>query len=259
MIRRILGGARTVLGLGLVGLLFLVSSPLLRLFVIPVSWLRPGLRDWNISWFMKYMSGGILLFLRLAGIRARRHGTIPTERPVLIVANHQSLIDILQITLMSRPFVPAFVTRKRYARFVPLVSASLRLLRAPIVEPKAGKAKSILAVARAARSLQHGLIIFAEGHRSKDGSIGPFRTNGIEIVLRLRRTPVYLVLGDGFWRLRRFADLLLHYEPVEGWSEVLGPFEPPEADEEIPAFIEGLRDRMIRRLEEVRASRAPAA
>ena len=105
-------------------------------------------------------------------------GRVPTAEPVLIVANHQSLTDILQITLMSTPGVPAFVARRRYERFVPLVSASVRMLGCPIVDPKRDPEGSVEAIRRGARELPHGLIIFPEGHRSRDGEVLPFRAAG---------------------------------------------------------------------------------
>ena len=70
-------------------------------------------------------------------------------------------------------------------------------------------------------------MIFPEGHRSHDGEIRPFRTAGIETILTERRMPVYLVLNEGVWRVRRFADLLFRVPLIDAHSEVIGPFEPP--------------------------------
>jgi 1-acyl-sn-glycerol-3-phosphate acyltransferase len=248
---------RSLAAVLLVGLLFLLASPVLRLFVVPGAWLFPRQRFRLVSWFMKGMSAGILGLLRLGGARARRVGTLPTAEPVLVVANHQALLDICQMTLMARPRVPAFVTRRRYARFVPLVSQSIRLLGSPIVDPKRDPKGSVKAVRKGARELPHGLIIFPEGHRSADGAIRPFRTAGLETILGARRTPVYLVLNEGVWRVRRLADLLFRVHLIDARSEVMGPFEPPADDAELPDFIRGLRERLVRRLAEVRKGETP--
>ena len=87
--------------------------------------------------------------------------------PVLVVANHQSLLDIVQITLMARPRVPAFVTRSRYGYFVPLVSASVRLLGSPIVDPKRDPRGAVEAIRTAVPLLPHGMTIFPEGHSER--------------------------------------------------------------------------------------------
>jgi 1-acyl-sn-glycerol-3-phosphate acyltransferase len=175
---------------------------------------------------------------------------------VLIVANHQALLDICQITLLSRPRVPAFVTRRRYARFVPLVSACIRLLGSPIVDPKRDPRGAVEAIRRGIRELPHGVTIFPEGHRSRDGEIRPFRAAGLETLMTERRTPVYLVLNEGVWRVRRLTDLLFRVHLIDAYSEVMGPFEPPSDDARLPDFIGELRESLVRRLAEVRATTA---
>jgi 1-acyl-sn-glycerol-3-phosphate acyltransferase len=97
------------------------------------------------------------------------------------------------------------------------------------------------------------MIIFPEGHRSHDGTIRPFRTAGIETILGERRTPVYLVLNEGVWRVRRLADLLFRVHLIDAYSEVLGPYEPPADDAGLSAFILDLRETLVARLAEVRA------
>jgi 1-acyl-sn-glycerol-3-phosphate acyltransferase len=254
----LLRGGRSLLSVVLVGLYFLLMTPVLRLVVMPCVFLFPAQRFRMASLWMKAMSGGILACLRLGGARARRVGRLPTAEPVLIVANHQSLTDILQITMMSTPRVPAFVARRRYARFVPLVSASIRVLGSPIVDPKRDPEGAVEAIRRGARELPNGMIIFAEGHRSRDGRILPFRAAGLLSVLEVRATPVYLVLNEGVWRVATFADLLFRVHLIDAYSEVLGPFEPPQDPAARPAFVRMLRDTLVARLDELRRGEGPA-
>jgi 1-acyl-sn-glycerol-3-phosphate acyltransferase len=253
----VIRGARSLSSVLLVGLLFLLMSPVLRLVVIPGSWIFPRHRFLLVTRFMKVMCAGIFALLRLGGAHARRRGVLPTDSPVLVVANHQSLLDILQVSLLAQPRVPAFVSRRRYARFVPLVSACIRLLGCPIVDPKRDPAGALEAVRRGARELPHGILIFPEGHRSLDGAIRPFRPAGMEAILGARRTPVYLVLNEGLWRVRRLADLLFRVHLIDAHSEVMGPFEPPADDARLPAFVQDLRQSLVARLAEIRAGGAP--
>jgi 1-acyl-sn-glycerol-3-phosphate acyltransferase len=248
----LLRGVRSLFSLVLVGLLFGLGSLVLRLIVLPGSWLVPERRFELVSVYMKGMAKGIFALLTLGGARFRRVGTIPTSTPVLVVANHQSLIDILQITLASSPFVPGFVTRSRYGRFVPLVSASVRLLGGPLIDPKRDPRRAAEAIRDAASWLPHGIAIFPEGHRSGDGELRPFRVGGIEAVLAGRRMPVYLVLNDGTWRVRRFADLLFRVHLIDAQLDVSGPYEPPADPADLPAFVHGLRQELAVRLLERR-------
>ncbi len=256
----VMRGARSLISVLLVGLLFLVASVPLRLVVLPGARLFPRFRFLFVSAFMKGMAHGIFGLLRLGGARFRRRGTLPTATPIVIVANHQSLTDILQVTLLAHPRVPAFVTRRRYQRFVPLVSASMRLLACPIVDPKRDPSGAVEAMRWGARELPHGLVIFPESHRSVDGAIRPFRPAGLEASLRERRMPVYLVVNDGVWRVRRLADLLFRVHLIDARSETAGPFDPPEDEARLPEFIAGLRERLVDRLAEMRSEAAsPAA
>ena len=97
------------------------------LFFAPLGWLLPGRRTRLVSIFMKGMSLAFLTTLSLGGARFRREGELPTGEAMLVVGNHQSLLDICTATLLGRPYAPAFVTRARYERFIPLVSPCIRI------------------------------------------------------------------------------------------------------------------------------------
>jgi 1-acyl-sn-glycerol-3-phosphate acyltransferase len=202
-----------------------------------------------LALYMKTVSATLMLIIRLGGARVRRSGVIPTEGPALIVMNHQSLLDIPTAVLMETSRVSWFVTRRRYARFIPSVSLCLRLLRAPIIEPDDKKA-ALRALQEAARRQENGILIFPEGHRTRDGSIQPFHAAGLQIMLRERPVPVYLVVTDGFWTCRRMVDFVFNISSIDGRTEVLGPFLPPEGD--LVSFVASLREKMVEHLAQMR-------
>lgn len=244
-------GLRSLAAMLSVLLLFVMGGVYVRLVVWPLTLLLPSRRLALAATYMRGMSWWIFALLRLGGASARRAGRLPTDQPLLILSNHQGLLDIPTIILISRPYVPLFVTRRRYARFVPAVSLSLRLGGCPIIDP--GDPKGALAVMeKTSREQLHGILIFPEGHRSRDGQIRPFRAAGTIATLAARRRPVYLVLNDGFWTCRRLVDFLFNVHKIRGVTEILGPFNPPEAAEDLPAFVERLRQQMIDHLTEMR-------
>jgi 1-acyl-sn-glycerol-3-phosphate acyltransferase len=165
--------------------------------------------------------------------------------------NHQSLVDILTISLLGRPYVPWFVSRRRYGRFVPTIAFCQRLLGCPIIEPSERRA-ALATLADAARRQDHGIAIFPEGHRTRDGEIGPFHSAGVQVILRERRVPVYLVVTDGFWTCRRLVDFVFNIHRINGRTEVLGPFAPPEPDG-VAAFVDEMRGKMVTHLHQMRA------
>lgn len=228
-----------------------------RLVIYPLVYLMPSWRARLTSRFFRGMSHGILLCLRLGGASVRRSGSVDTGAPVLVLMNHQSLLDIPIAGLMSSPLVPWFVTRKRYHYGVPAVSPCLRLMGCPVIDPRDRKG-SLRTMRDAARVLEHGMLVFAEGHRTQDGEILPFQTAGVLTVLRERRMPVYLVVTDGFWAAPRLVDFVFGVGKIRGETEVLGRFEPPAETDALPAFLDGLRQTMITHLADMRRRRSAA-
>jgi len=235
------------------------GSLVLYPFVLPAALLVPSRRRLLVSHFMKYVCWGIDNCLRAGGARFERVGRISTAEPVLVLMNHQSLLDIVAATLMAQPYVPAFVTRRRYARFVPVVSTTVRLLGAAVVDPKRDPRGAIKAMREAGRGEDKGVLLFPEGHRTLDGEIRPFKTAGALAILRSRRLPVTLVVTDGFWGSRRLVDFVFNCGATRGRTEVLGPFASPEREEDLPAFLEEMRERMVAHLRDMRKRREGVA
>jgi 1-acyl-sn-glycerol-3-phosphate acyltransferase len=253
-------GLRSSLSLVLALLWILVAGTLtLYPFVLPAALLFPARRRLLISRFMKFICVGIRAAMRVSGARFRWRGSISTTAPVLVLMNHQSLLDIVVATLMAGPYVPAFVTRLRYARFVPVVSTTVRLLGAAVVDPKRDPRGSVAALSAAGRNDDKGILLYPEGHRTLDGEIRPFRTAGALAVLGARRLPVTLVVTDGYWGWRRLVDFVFDCGTIRGRTEVVGTFPSPEREEDLPAFLEEMRGRMIAHLREMREREGIAA
>ena len=254
--RRAFASARSVFSLVLVLAWMLLGAVPLYPFVLPLGALLRPWRRHVVSAYMKVICTGIFALLRVGGARFERRGTIPTAEPCVILMNHQSLLDIATTTLMGRPFVPAFVPRRRYANWlIPLIGACIWLLECPVVDPKRDAKAAVEEMRRAAATQRHGILIFPEGHRTVDGNMRPFRTAGTVAVLAARRVPVYAVATDGFWFGRRLVDFVLNVHRIHGETEIIGSFEPPESEAEIPAFIEGVRHAIAERVEEMRRRR----
>jgi 1-acyl-sn-glycerol-3-phosphate acyltransferase len=248
----LLSRAKGTLAVARVGLLFAWRSALLRLLVVPRSWIQKDRRQQLGSDFFRGTAKRIVGILSSGGTRFVREGLIRTERPCLIVGNHQGLIDILQVALMCEPLTAAFVTRRRYQHFIPLVSQTMRMIGCPIVDPKRDPRAAVAVMAEAARRLRGGLVVFPEGHRTRDGEVKGFRPAGLVAMLTARRLPVYVVVSDGVWQARRLVDFFSAIHTVNPWAQALGPFAPPEDEAALPEFVQRLRELIVRRLAEHR-------
>jgi len=251
-----LRGLRGILCLAGLLVLFLAGDVILRLVLFPLGWLFESKRIPIISSYMRLMGGTVLWLVRVGGGRFELTGRVPTDHPVLILMNHQSLLDIPIAAVVSSPRCPAYVTRRRYSRFVPMVSPMLAMRRCPIVDPDLDPRGAISALKAAAQREENGLLIFPEGHRSRDGQVGPFNSAGVRVILREKRMPVYLIANDGCFVGRRLSDFIFNMHRIRGRTRVLGPFEAPEKDGELEPFVGFLRNRLVDQVEGLRADAA---
>ena len=237
---------------------FIPGAVVIHLVIVPAAKLFPRVRrPWG-EWFVRGMARLFLATFRAGGARFEVRRPIPASEPCLIVGNHQSLIDPAVVIAIAAPHVPAFAARTRYAP-VPVIGASMRLIGCPLVDPRRDPKGAVAAMAEGARTLPYGLLVYPEGHRTVDGEVRPWRTAGLAACLAARRLPVYLVVEDGLWHGRRLVDFVVNVHRMRGVIDVLGPFAPPEDEAAIPAFIEGLRERMVGHLASMRSGDERAA
>jgi 1-acyl-sn-glycerol-3-phosphate acyltransferase len=212
------------------------------------------------AWFRWLARTTLGLARGLANVRVTFEGSIPPEACV-VVMNHQSLLDIpIAYSLVTGPY-PLIPTRTRYARGIPGVSSLIRLARLPLIGQDRSSARADLkALAACANDTARGeqsLLIFPEGHRSRDGDIAPFMTSGLRIVLDRARRPVYLVVEDGLWHARSAAEAFFRFADTSGRVIVAGPFAPP-AKGGLDEFIASLETQMRATLRSMRATSAAA-
>jgi 1-acyl-sn-glycerol-3-phosphate acyltransferase len=231
----------------------LVILPLLRLFP------RRALRI-KRAWLRLHAIVTTTLARTLGGMRLQVRGAIPRES-VVVLMNHQSVMDIpVGVLLVPGPY-PIIPTRDRYSRGVPGIATLVKLLRYPIVTQKRENLRAELpAIAEAADATARGdnsMLVFPEGHRTRDGDIGPFMRAGVRLVLERARRPVYCIVTDGLWHARTTFDAATGFAGSTCRVQILGPFDPPASD--IDAYIDFLRDQMVVALQELRSRNRASA
>ena len=178
----------------------------------------------------------------IANVRLSITGDIPPES-CIVVMNHQSVLDIpIGLSLVPGPY-PLIPTRDRYQWGIPGISPLGRLARFPFLSQK-----RVLSRAEQVARGEQSLLIFPEGHRSRDGGLGRFMRNGLRIVLSRAERPVYCVAVRGMVNARTFADGLANFADLDVRLKISAPIAPPPPgsdDSELDAFIESLRERML--------------
>ncbi len=138
-----------------------------------------------------------LLFIRIGGWRVRVFGR--EEMPaggVVLVANHQSLVDI-PLLLAAFPREIHFIAKRELGR-IPLFGRAM-VAAGNLFVDREDPRDAVHLIRRAGELLAKGraVVVFPEGTRSEDGSIGEFRPGAFHIAWKTGSplVPVYLAGG----------------------------------------------------------------
>jgi 1-acyl-sn-glycerol-3-phosphate acyltransferase len=197
------------------------------------------------------------LLQRVLGMRLEVRGRVPEGRCV-VVANHQSTADIVLLIDALRPMPCKFVAKDALGRHVPFVSRALRDGGSVLVAREGGRAE-LRAIERMGRELGDWdacAVVFAEGTRTRDGSVGTFQAAGARILAREGGLPLVPACIEGAQAATELADFS---RGLLGAHVVITFGEPVAAPSDAGAFratLEGLERWTAGVQASVRAERA---
>lgn len=159
----------------------------------------------------------------------------------IIVSNHQSLMDIALYMNFFRNVELRFVAKDNLARHVPLVSEMLRTEEHCMI-PRRGKPSVAMETLDrfGARVMARGQIpiIFPEGTRSKDGSLGTFYTAGFRRLCEAAPLPVAVCALDGGYRINNLRTIFQKLYNGSYRVKVLDVFPAPKGKEAQTTLLE---------------------
>lgn len=147
---------------------------------------------------------------RILGTRYTLHGMdhLPQDKAVILVANHQSMYDILPIIWRLRSLHPKFVSKASLGKGIPSVSYNLRHGGSVLINRGDGRQAVAVIAGLGAYIEKHQrcAVIFPEGTRSRDGKPKPFQRTGLKVLLKKAPTAVVLpVTINGSWKMVRWG------------------------------------------------------
>src|SRR5688572_376069 len=162
------------------------------------------------------------------GLRLRGVEHIPREGAVIIVPNHQTYADPALVTIPVRR--PVYYMAWSRLFDIPVFGAFIRILRAFPVQIESSDPK---ATRDAVRLLQegHAVMIFPEGQRSADGTVGRFKPGAFRLAttLDVPILPVTIAGGHESWPRGRIvprpANITITYHPLLNADKRLEPRE----------------------------------
>jgi len=133
---------------------------------------------------------------------------LPTNVPIIFVANHQSLYDIIGIIWYLRRFHAKFVSKKELGKGIPSVSYNLRHGGSVLIDRKDPKQAIplIKTLAEYIEKHKRSAVIFPEGTRSKDGNPKEFAQSGLKILCKCAPSAyVVPITINNSWKMVKFG------------------------------------------------------
>ncbi len=196
MIKKILSYILTPVYLIVFGLLLLIFHPI-QVFTRWI-WGYPVRKK-----VVDVLNFGLLYSLWILGTRISFRGfeKIPQNRPLIIVANHQSLLDIVAVVVGFRRNHPKFISKIELGKGIPSVSYNLRHGGSVLIDRKKGaqSVKDIMMLGKHIEATNYSACIFPEGTRTKNGLVKTFQPAGITSLIRTAPSAVIVPFAiDGF-------------------------------------------------------------
>lgn len=133
---------------------------------------------------------------------------IPEGKPLIIVANHQSMFDIIVISWFMRRYHPKFVSKIELGKGLPSISFNLKHGGSVLIDRRNSK-QSIPALINFAKYIaaeKKSAVIFPEGTRSRTGAPKSFSMNGLKVLLKYNPEAIVVpVTINNSWKLLRYG------------------------------------------------------
>jgi len=221
----------------------LIAYPLSIIYVVcfiatilifhPLQWL--GLKFGGYKGHQFFVSGLNLTLIKClsilgARISFRNQYKLPTDRPLIIVTNHQSLNDIPAISWFLRKNSPKFVAKQELGKGIPSVSFNLRHGGNALIDRK--NPKQALTVLRDLGKYitknNYSAVIFPEGTRSRNGVPKRFSENGLKMLVKYAPNALVVPITiNNSWEFLKYGGFPLEvgvhlsfdvHEPIEAKS-----------------------------------------
>jgi 1-acyl-sn-glycerol-3-phosphate acyltransferase len=133
---------------------------------------------------------------------------IPPGVPIIFVANHQGMYDIIGLIWFLRKFHPKFVSKAELGKGIPSVSYNLRHGGSVLIDRKDSKqaVPVIKGLSEYIEKHNRSSVIFPEGTRSKTGKPKEFAQTGLKLLCKYAPSAyVVPVTVNNSWKFFRYG------------------------------------------------------
>lgn len=133
---------------------------------------------------------------------------LPTGKPLIFVANHQGIFDIMTMGWFLRRFHPKYVSKIELGKNIPSVAFNLKYGGSALIDRKDPR-QALPALKKMGEYIQstgRSVVIYPEGTRSRDGHPGTFANNGLKILCKYAPDALVVPITiNNSWRIFRYG------------------------------------------------------
>lgn len=133
---------------------------------------------------------------------------LPVGKPIIFVANHQSMYDIPGIIWFLRKHHVKFISKIELTKGIPSISFNLKYGGGANIDRKDSKQAvvEILKLGRRMKENNWSAAIFPEGTRAKDGVVKPFQVGGVATLLKSVPDALIVPIAiENSWKMVRYG------------------------------------------------------
>ncbi len=165
-------------------------------------------------------------------IRFKNEQNLPTDRPIIFVANHQSMYDIPPLIYFLRKYHAKFISKIELTKNIPSISFNLKYGGGANID-RSDKKQSLGEIMKLGQRMKDNnwsTVIFPEGTRSKNGRMKEFQIGGIATILKKAPNALIVPIAiENSWKMVQYGLLWLNaFIPLK--FTVLTPIEPAGID-----------------------------
>ncbi len=170
---------------------------------------------------------------------------LPLNRPIIFIANHQSMYDVPPLIYYLRRYHAKFISKIELTKGILSISYNLKVGGGANIDRKDPRQSitELLKLATRMKDNNWSTVIFPEGTRSKDGSVKTFQSAGVATLLKKCPNALLVPIAiNNAWKMVQYGIYPLGtFEHIT--FEVLTPVEPGSkpADELVKEIEERIR------------------